>query len=101
MPFADRVEGYSKDSLKSKPLDIMFETQSKLLEAIIGCIPYPSQIKDYDLSDDQQVRFTWRGQRFVVSLSGHTNEIEGGCQVGSNICIVMEAYFKSYFASRP
>jgi hypothetical protein len=70
-------------------------TNSQILERVIQRVPYPSQIKDMDLTTQQTaIRLTWRGQRFDVNDRLSVEEIEGGMRLGSNIAILLEALLK-------
>jgi len=72
----------------------MYKDKSELLQAIIKSIPYPSQISEIDLDLENQLRFTWRGDRFRVGLSGSVEQVEGVMLSGSNITIVLEELLK-------
>ncbi len=42
-------------------------TNSEILELVLSALPYSNQIKDVGMSVDGEIRFTWRGDRFVVT----------------------------------
>lgn len=73
-------------------------TKEKMIEVITTALPYANQIRDYDLSSEEDaMRFAYRGDRFRVSTYSdllRVEQVEGGFLSGSNIAIVMEALLK-------
>ena len=74
------------------------KNNSKLLELVIQCIPYPNQITDIDSYNmEAEIRFTWRGIRFKVTYDYKVSIIEGEktkFEYGSNLSILLEALLK-------
>ena len=69
-------------------------TKSQLMEAVLRTVPYPSQICDIDFaSDEDAIRFTWRGNRFRVT-EGLCETSENGFLHGSDIAILLESLVK-------
>jgi len=72
-------------------------SQSDVLEAVMQGLPYPQHVSDIDLTSepDCAVRFTWRNDRFRVSLSsGMVEKCKNGCLHGSNLAILFEHLLK-------
>jgi hypothetical protein len=69
-------------------------TSAELVERITQRFPYPAQIKDWDLSRDNSVRFTWRGDRFRVSDKLFVEEVGDGILSGGNLSILARALLK-------
>lgn len=66
-------------------------TKEKRLEELIRNIPYPDQIKDMEISDTD-IRFTWRGDRFNIEVSGGLcEEIKDGLRHSSNVAMLLMA----------
>jgi len=67
-------------------------TKGKIVELIVKALPYPSQIKDFDLDGDENaVRFTWRFSRYRVGCYvGMVEEVEGSMLSGSDNAILLE-----------
>lgn len=72
----------------------MFETKEKIIETVVSKLPYANQIKNWDLSRKDEVRFDWKGDSFSINLMGTVTEVQGNLLGGSNICIVMKELFK-------
>lgn len=65
-----------------------------IIELIYNAMPYPRQIKDLEIRDEN-VYFTWRSGRFRVeegSLS--VTSLEDGILVGDNQSILIERLLK-------
>jgi hypothetical protein len=71
----------------------IMSNQSELLEAVMIAIPYPSQVTDIDLAEEDAITFTWRGNRFHVN-ERTVEQIEGRIRSGSNLAILMECVIK-------
>lgn len=70
-------------------------TKEQAIEAIFRKIPYSNQIKELDLSNDREIRFTWRGDRYRVGLDPFHIEIaRNGCLIGDEKAILMEYLVK-------
>jgi len=67
------------------------KTTAEILERVLGALPYPGQIHNLDLSQDTELRFTWRGTRWRVSGSFFVEEVDGALLKGSNATLLMEA----------
>lgn len=67
-------------------------TKEKLIETIVGGLPYPHQMRDIDISSETEaVRFNWRGVRYRVGFSLHVEEVGDGILRGSDCAILMQA----------
>ena len=64
-------------------------TQADVLEAMMMVIPHADQIRNIDLSQSDQIRFDWRGDRYMVCTSGHTGTIRGDFEHGDSLAILM------------
>ena len=65
------------------------------IEILNNAIPYPNQIKDYDINNKDQIRFTWRGTRFKVDFqNASVDEVGNGVLIGSDLSILIEALIK-------
>ena len=71
-------------------------TKDGLLEVVTVAVPYSSQLRAWNTqSEEDAVRFTWRGNRYRVSLpSLMVDECDGRMLSGSDIAILMEALLK-------
>lgn len=79
----------------------MFQTKEKAIEAIVKALPYPEQIKDWDLaSEKDSLYFSWRSNRLKFNLT-HTriDEVNGNLLVGSNLAMLMTELIKKAGAS--
>lgn len=63
---------------------------SDTLNLVIKTLPYPDQIKDVDMSMTDQLRFTWRGDRFRVSDALFVEEVDSKFLVGSNTSLLLQ-----------
>jgi hypothetical protein len=77
----------------------MYETKEKLVMALMGCIPYPEQIKNLDCSTDGNiVSFDWRGMNGVnVSLCGSVAIIVSGIETRGHDTLLLEALLRSHY----
>jgi len=67
----------------------------EIIEAIYSVMPYPKQITNLEINDKvREVRFTWRGDRFMVSDNLSVEEVRDRLLVGSSIAIVIEELLK-------
>lgn len=77
--------------------------KEEALQLLIANIPYPEQIKDYDLNHTGVIRFTWRDIRLQFDYDNLSVErVEDGYQSTDALCIVMrellkKAYIKKQF----
>lgn len=67
---------------------------SKRLETVLKGLPYPNQMKDIDMSEENAIRFTWRQVRFRVAHDFNVEEVEGRFLAGGNLSILLEALLK-------
>lgn len=64
--------------------------QSQIIELLINAIPYPNQIKEIDITtEEDSVRFSWRNSRYRVSKTLSVDQIQNGCLIGSDEAILM------------
>ena len=67
----------------------------KLLELIYSSLPYPEQVKDWDLtSDSEALRFTWRDTRFRVTKALFIEEVKEHFLYGTDLCILLQKLLK-------
>lgn len=72
-------------------------TKDQVIQAIVKGMPYPDQIKDWDTTQHEQVRFSWRNSgRFRVSCNGMVEEVGDGVLISSDITIFIEASIKRH-----
>lgn len=73
----------------------MIESKERAIVVVVNALPYPEQIKNWDLSHDNVVRFTWRNARyrFDFRLMG-VEEVRDGCLIGNDTAFVMRTLFK-------
>lgn len=72
----------------------MFKTKGEILQRVVKNLPYCEQMQDIDLDLPGEIRFSWRGSRYVVGMSGNVEQVGDGVLIGSDICIVMKELFK-------
>ena len=65
-------------------------TQAELIKHIKSKLPYPGQAHTWDLRTENEVRFTWRGERFRVTTKCYVNTVRDIFVEGSNIAIILE-----------
>ena len=65
-------------------------TQEKLMELIIASLPYPGHIQNLDFTLSTHIRFTWRGDRFMVSTELEVYEVGDEVLLRSNKAIIIE-----------
>jgi hypothetical protein len=63
---------------------------NKIIELLIRAIPYPDQMKDFDIHTDY-VEFTWRGTRYRVTKGYGVDEVGNGVLIGSDSSILIRA----------
>lgn len=74
------------------------ESQEKAIELLYKAIPYPTQVKDLDLSDKGYVFFTWRSQRLRLCVrTSDVMECDGGALSGSDVCILLRRLIEIEF----
>lgn len=66
-------------------------TNDELLTLVIGCIAYANHIAGINTSNDNEIRFTWRGDRFRVSKDLEVSSVEGNILSGGNKSILLRA----------
>jgi hypothetical protein len=70
------------------------KNKGKAVELVVTSLPYPAQIKDWDLeSEADAIRFSWRGSRYRFSFTGAwmVEEIQGSMLAGTDQAILIEA----------
>ncbi len=73
----------------------MVKTKDQLIELINYSLPYSNQITQWDVSSENDaVRFSWRGNRFRVAIGIDVDEVRRGCLAGSDIAIVIRQLLK-------
>lgn len=71
-----------------------------LLEIVLKAVPHAHLISDIDVhTNPKELRFTWRGHRYVVQDGLHVDESEPGLLVGSDLAILMERVLRLTHAS--
>lgn len=78
----------------------MFDKTEEIIEALYGSIPYSNQIKNLKISEHDEVYFTWRGKNLKAVKSGHIDEVEGGCLVGSDSSMLLAHIVKLYWINK-
>ncbi len=69
----------------------MFETKEEIIEVLYNAIPYSNQIKKLDISSEEDaIRFEWRGTRYRVSVRGGVEEIGNGVLTSSDSALLVE-----------
>jgi hypothetical protein len=67
--------------------------QEILLNAILKGVPYSDQVSDIGLSEEDAVRFTWRGESYRVNVSSggapRASTIDKGMLVGDSKAILL------------
>lgn len=91
--FASRSD--LRDEDRGVPVNIGKFTQADIIEAVMRCFPYSGSVRDIDMSDPSAVRFTWRRERFHVSLLLCVETGEGPCFAHSNSAILAESVIKT------
>lgn len=75
------------------------DIQGELLEAILIAVPGPSHITDIDLRTENEIRFTWRGDRFVVR-ERFVEQVKGNILESNNLAELMQAVImRGYIAA--
>ena len=69
--------------------------KDNVVELVYATIPYAEQITDLNTEeDDDAIRFTWRGDRFKVSVDLCVHEIEGSMISSNNASTLLKALLK-------
>lgn len=69
--------------------------KEQTLELLIKAIPYPNQIDEIDFSSEENaIRFIWRGTKFRVSTTYHVEECSDGVLCGSDKAILLSGLLK-------
>lgn len=69
-------------------------TKDKVVELIYAAMPYSDQITDLDTTEENHVRFNWRGVRFEVTCDLHVHTIEGIMAVSGNLAILLQCLLR-------
>jgi hypothetical protein len=69
-------------------------SKEELLTALLQAIPYPDQMKNFDFSESNAIRFDWRDDRFRLNVSGNVERVKGMFLEGSNDAILLGALAK-------
>ena len=69
-------------------------SNSDILNLILVSLPYSAQIRDVDMSKEEQVRFTWRGTRFCVWEDLQVESVANGCLAGCDLSIMLRRLLK-------
>lgn len=76
----------------------MFKTKEEIIQAVYSVLPYSDQIIELDFTNHvNEIRFTWRGKRYVAGLDGFTGISEPGIITGDNSSIMLAALLKNYW----
>jgi len=67
---------------------------AKILEAVIKVLPYPDQITDIELDEDNAVGFTWRGSTYRISDNLCVEKLEGRLASSDTTCMLMKELLK-------
>lgn len=71
------------------------ESKDKLIELLYKILPYSNQITNLDsTSESEAIRFEWRENKIRLSLSGSCEEINNGCLIGTDLCILLKQLLK-------
>lgn len=74
--------------------------KNKLMELIIKALPYSEQIKNLDLSGEENaIRFEWRGDIYRVTFTLFVEEKQGKFLSGTNSALLLEALLTRTFLS--
>jgi len=69
--------------------------KDNVVELVYATMPYANQITNLSTEEDDAVRFTWRGDRFRVTLDLSVEEVDGNMLSGSNVSMLLKALLKS------
>ena len=72
-------------------------SKDELVTLIFSALPHSNQIKNLDTAEKNTVRFTWRGDDFIVSTGIKVHQTIDYFLHGNNISIVMEKLFERYY----
>ena len=64
------------------------------IEAVLKSLPYSKQITEINLTEENAIKFNWRGTTFRVSMNLHVEEVRGGCLERGNTVIILEELLK-------
>lgn len=71
------------------------DKKASLVERVYRSIPYSMGISNLDItSEENAIRFDWRGTRYRVDANGGTEEVGNGVLIGSDCAILMEAIIR-------
>ena len=64
---------------------------AEMVEVIVKALPHSDHISEWGLTEEDAVRFKWRGDYFRVSLREpiSVEQVEGHFLAGSNLAILM------------
>lgn len=77
--------------------------QEILLTCIVKALPYPDQIENISLFEENVVRFTWRGHAYRVGMFGTPtcDEIDRACLVRSDKALLMRTLIERVHRELP
>jgi len=64
-------------------------SKEEILTALLQTIPYPEQLNHFDFSESDAIRFSWRGDRFRLNISGNAEKVNDIFLEGSNDAILL------------
>lgn len=75
-------------------------TKAKLIELVIRALPHSEQIRSMDIdSEDDAIRFEWRGNPLHLHTSLSANTIGDGVLIGDDFSLLVSALVKRVYAS--
>ena len=72
-------------------------THSKILEAILKAISYPTNLTDFDFSHPDSIRFMYSNRRFRVDKTGFVEEAKDGMLASNEHTEILEELIKPFF----
>jgi hypothetical protein len=79
---------------------MLIPSKGKAIELLNRSLPYPDQMKDFDLEKDGAIYFTWRQVRYKLDLNYcRVEESEGSFLTGTDASILMGHLLKSQLGS--
>ncbi len=75
-------------------IKMLVEKKETLVELVNKAMPYSNQIGQWDFSENDAVRFVWRGNKFRVSQNLGVETVGNGVLIGSDISILLEKLIK-------
>lgn len=75
---------------------MLIKTQGKGIELLNRSLPYPEQMKNFDLSNEGSIYFDWRSQRYKLDLQFcRVDRSNGQFLEGDDSSILMTQCLKS------